>query len=393
MALTNTADTYGSVTKTFHWLTALLILTAFPLGLIANGWGQDTSDALQVKAALFTLHKTVGVLAFFTALGRILWALTQPRPAHLHPERRAETFAAELVHWLLYASMLIVPLSGWVHHAATTGFAPIWWPFGQSLPFVPVDATVAATAGAMHWLFTKILALSILLHVAGALKHHLIDRDATLRRMLPGRVSAAAPVRARHGVAPLAAALLIYVAAGAGALALVPARDGTAPQLQAVASDWQVEEGSLGLTVRQMGSDVTGGFDDWTAAIAFDPATGTGDVTVTIAISSLRLGSVTSQAMGADFFDAGSHPTATFTAAIRPDGDAYLAEGTLDLKGATVPLSLPFTLTLDGDTARMEGEATLDRRAFQIGMGQDDRTLGYEVLVPVTLTARRGENG
>ncbi len=393
MALTNTADAYGSVTKTFHWLTALLILTAFPLGLIANGWAQDTSDALGVKATLFTLHKTVGVLAFFTALGRILWALTQPRPTPLHPERRDETFLAELVHWLLYASMLIVPLSGWVHHAATTGFAPIWWPFDQSLPFVPVDETVAATAGAMHWLFTKILAASILLHVAGALKHHLFDRDATLRRMLPGRVRAAAPVRARHGVVPFAAAVLIYVAAGVGALALVPARDGTAPQLQAVASDWQVEQGSLGLTVRQMGAEVAGGFEDWTAAIAFDPDTGTGDVTVTVAIPSLTLGSVTSQAMGADFFNAETHPTATFTADIRPEGEAFIAEGTLDLKGATMPVTLPFTLTLDGDVARMEGEAVLDRRSFDIGMGQDDRTLGYEVVVPVTLTARRGENG
>jgi cytochrome b561/polyisoprenoid-binding protein YceI len=393
MALTNTADAYGSVTKTFHWLTALLILTAFPLGLIANGWAQDTSDALGVKATLFTLHKTAGVMAFFTALARILWALTQPRPVHLHPERRVETFAAEMVHWLLYASMLIVPLSGWVHHAATTGFAPIWWPFGQSLPFVPEDATVAATAGAMHWLFTKILAASILLHVAGALKHHLIDRDATLQRMLPGRVAAGAPARARHGVTPFAAALLIYVAAGAGALALVPSRDGTVPQLQAVASDWQVEQGTLGLTVRQMGSDVSGRFDDWTAAISFDAGTGLGEVTVTVAIPSLSLGSVTDQAMEPAFFNAEAHPTATFAADIRPDGDAYIAEGTLELKGATMPVTLPFTLTLEGDLARMEGEAVLDRRAFDIGVGQDDRTLGYEVVVPVTLAARRAENG
>lgn len=393
MALTNTADRYGSVTKTFHWLTALLILTAFPLGLIANGWSQDTSDALGVKATLFTLHKTVGVLAFFTALGRILWALTQPRPAPLHPDRRAETFAAELVHWLLYASMLIVPLSGWVHHAATTGFAPIWWPFGQSLPFVPVDAALAETAGAMHWLFTKILAASILLHVAGALKHHLIDRDATLRRMLPGRVTAGAPGRVRHGVVPFAAAILIYAAAGAGAVALVPAREGAVPQLDAIASDWQVEQGSLGLTVRQMGAEVAGGFAEWTAAIAFDPATGTGEVTVTIAISSLTLGSVTSQAMGSDFFNTDAHPTATFTAVIRPEGDAFVAEGTLDLKGATMPVTLPFTLTLDGDVAQTQGEAVLDRRAFDIGMGQDERTLGYEVVVPVALTARRGEIG
>jgi hypothetical protein len=140
--------------------------------------------------------------------------------------------------------MLIVPLSGWVHHAATTGFAPIWWPFGQSLPFVPVDATVAATAGAMHWLFTKILAASILLHVAGALKHHLIDRDATLRRMLPGHVlgrcASARPARARTrwpppcwSMSPLGRARWLWCPC-----ATTPCRNS-----QTVASDWQVATG------------------------------------------------------------------------------------------------------------------------------------------------------
>jgi polyisoprenoid-binding protein YceI len=73
-----------------------------------------------------------------------------------------------------------------------------------------------------------------------------------------------------------------------------------------------------------MGSDVSGRFGDWTAAIAFDPDSGAGEVTVTIAIPSLTLGSVTDQAMQPAFFNAEAHPTATFTAEIRPEGDAYM---------------------------------------------------------------------
>ena len=137
MPAQNTLQRYGSVARTLHWLTALLILTAIPLGLVATDMPFDTGEALAAKANLFSIHKTVGVAAFFVALIRILWAFTQPRPVPLHPDRRAETWLADLVHWMLYVSMLAVPLSGWVHNAAVTGFAPILWPFGQTLPFVP----------------------------------------------------------------------------------------------------------------------------------------------------------------------------------------------------------------------------------------------------------------
>ena len=73
-------------TKTFHWLTALLILTLIPLGWYANQLPFDTGAELAFKAQLFSYHKTLGVAAFFVALLRILWALTQPKPAPLHPE-------------------------------------------------------------------------------------------------------------------------------------------------------------------------------------------------------------------------------------------------------------------------------------------------------------------
>ncbi|MGD9294163.1 MAG: cytochrome b/b6 domain-containing protein, partial [Roseobacter sp.] len=136
MPLSNTAQHYGSISKTFHWLTALLILTLIPLGIYANDLPYDSSEQLARKAWFFSLHKTLGVTVFFVALARILWAIVQPKPSPLHPDRKLETFAGSMVHWLLYGSLLLVPLSGWVHHAATTGFAPIWWPLGQNLPLV-----------------------------------------------------------------------------------------------------------------------------------------------------------------------------------------------------------------------------------------------------------------
>ena len=65
MPLSNSKSRYGGVTKTFHWLTALLIFTVIPLGVIAHNLPYETSEQLAFKATLFSLHKTVGVIIFF----------------------------------------------------------------------------------------------------------------------------------------------------------------------------------------------------------------------------------------------------------------------------------------------------------------------------------------
>ena len=397
MPLTNTATRFGSASKALHWATALGIFAMIPLGILASDAPYDTAEQLAWKAQLFSVHKTLGVALFFLALTRIAWALTQPKPAPLHPQRRLETWLGETVHWLLYGSLVIVPLSGWLHHAATTGFAPILWPLGQGLPFVPDSPSLAETFGALHRIFEKVLLVSILLHVAGALKHHVIDRDATLRRMLPGKVQAGTP-GARHKplLAAIAALAVWGGAIGTGAAMALFAHPET-PQsaaLEQVESDWTVHDGRLEITIKQFGKEVTGQFADWQAAIRFDDPNAPapqGAVEVEVAIGSLTLGSVTDQAMGPDFFDAGAFPTARFTAEIHAIAEDYEARGTLTLRGQELPLTLNVQLQIDGDTAQATGIGTLDRRAFGIGETMTDPAqLGFEVLVRFDLTATRG---
>jgi cytochrome b561/polyisoprenoid-binding protein YceI len=397
MPLTNADDRYGTVTKTFHWLIALLILTLIPLGLIANDMAYDTADQLATKAWLFSLHKTLGITVFVVAIARILWALTQPKPANLHPERKLETFAAETVHWLLYASLVIVPLSGWIHHAATSGFAPIWLPIGQDLPLVPKSEAVAGAFGAMHEIATNALEASLALHILGALKHHFIDRDSTLRRMWFGTTTATAPGGTHNSRRPAVAAAAVWavaIAFGAGLGLAGSDGDGPGPAtLAQVQSDWQVQDGTLSIVVNQFGSDVTGSFADWTAAISFDESVQngpSGTVDATISIGSLTLGSVTDQAMSPDFFDAQTFPTATYKAEIFTTIDSTVARGTLTIKDQSVPLELPFDLTIDGDTATMKGSTTLDRRDFNIGNNMNDEgSLKFPVNVRIELTATR----
>ena len=405
MPAANTTRSFGSVTKTLHWLTALLLFAAFPLGLIASDMSHrildpsipTTEAEIRRTVFLFSMHKTLGVTVFFVALIRIIWALTQPRPGLLNGDKRLEAGLAETVHWLLYGSLVLVPLTGWIHHSATTGYAPIWWPFGQSLPFVPQSPSVAETFGGVHEVLTKVLLVSVLLHIAGAVKHHVIDGDATLRRMLPGQSDA--PVAPGHhsGLVPpllaLAIAALALVGGGMAGVYGHAAAPGASGTLDEVASGWTVEEGQLQIVVRQMGSEVTGEFADWAAAIEFDPRDEpgpAGTVEVTVAIGSLTLGTVTAQAMGPDYFDTETYPTATFIAEILRTETGYTAPGTLTIRDAAVPAELPFTLEIEGDTARMTGSMQVNRMDFGIGTGtQDENTLGHGVFIDVTLTASR----
>ena len=401
MTLTNSARHYGAVARSLHWLTALLILASIGLGLYADRLPAEGAEVLAAKVQAFSIHKTLGIAAFGAAVLRILWALSQPRPAPIHPQRRAETFAADLVHWALYAAMILMPLSGWVHHAALEGFAPILWPFGQGLPFVPKSETVAEAAGSLHWLMSKLLIASVVLHVAGALKHALIDRDGTLSRMLTGRP---AGQEAAHSAAP--ALLALAVVAGVTGFALLPRGAAEAPgtttetaaappaaTAPVAGGNWQVTTGTLGFTVKQMGADVQGTLPDWRAEITFDETAtnGThGRVTVEIDPTTLTLGSVTDQARGPEFFDVATHKTALFEAEILPAASGYEAKGTLTLRGQSQPVTLPFTLTLTGATATMQGSTTLDRRSFGMGAGYaDESSVGFPVQVTVSLTAAR----
>ncbi|WP_281825647.1 cytochrome b/b6 domain-containing protein [Jannaschia rubra] len=392
---TNTEATYGWVERAFHWSIAVLILTALVLGKLASDAPYASDAELSRKAFLFSFHKTVGVTIFLVALARIVWAVSQPRPKPLHGG--IEGFAAAAVHWLLYGSLVLVPLLGWAHHATSQGFAPIWWPYGV-LPDLPKDPVLSERLGILHVIFVRVLVVSLLLHIAGTLKHIVIDRDKTFARMWSGAEPEALSA-ARPHVLPVAVAGTVWAIALGVGLALTPPEGTAAPAGSTAvggASNWTVEEGTLSISVTQMGSAVTGSFADWQAAIDFDetPLTdGTnGTVEVSVATGSLTLGSVSTQATSADFLSSEAFPTATFDAAIRAEGEGYVADGTLDLRGVTIPLVMPFTLDLEGDRAVMAGQVMLDRRDF--GMGEtypDESSVGFGVTVDVALTAVRSD--
>lgn len=180
MAWRNSADGFGLITRLLHWGMALLILAQLALGLrlvtmqpgLANLW-------------LYGLHKTLGFLVLALLVLRVLWHGLSPVPGPLGPAGVAAT-AARLVHRLIYALLVAIPLSGWAGSSATgidVMIADRW----VVPPLVEPSEVSEAFWFGWHWYLALVLAGLVALHVAGALKRAL-SGDGTLRRMIRGRV-------------------------------------------------------------------------------------------------------------------------------------------------------------------------------------------------------------
>jgi polyisoprenoid-binding protein YceI len=166
----------------------------------------------------------------------------------------------------------------------------------------------------------------------------------------------------------------------------------------AAAAQWQVvpAESSIGFSSVWNNRTIEGRFERFQARINFDPeklSEAMADVTIDLGSATTGDRTVNSSLSGEDWFATRASPTARFvTQSITRTGpDQYLARGTLTLRGRSVPVELPFRLTISGNQAVMQGQTRLDRRAFGIGMQSDapGRWVSFPVPVTVRVLARR----
>lgn len=158
---------------------------------------------------------------------------------------------------------------------------------------------------------------------------------------------------------------------------------------------WEInQEGShLKFTAQQEGKDFTGEFETFSGTIAFDPdAPETSAVEIEIPLGSIDAGSTdrNSTVPGKVWFSTKKFPTAVFASDdISRDGDAYLAKGSLTLKGQSVPFELPFTLNVDKDQAVMTSEVTMDRTDWNVGSKpwDTDEWVSRSVTLNIQVTA------
>ena len=178
MPFRNTTRSWGSLSKAFHWLIVLLIINQW--------WIASRADELKGLAKLEALawHKSFGMTILMLAVLRLLWRLVNPTPDLTVETRRWERVLARISHVLLYALIFAMPLTGWMMSSAKN-YPVSWFKLFQFPDLVaPAEQTFDQMQDLHHLLF-KVLVGVALLHVAGALKHHFIDRNDVLKRMLP----------------------------------------------------------------------------------------------------------------------------------------------------------------------------------------------------------------
>ena len=170
---------YTKTAKALHWLMAALLF-----GLLGIGFYMHDLPLSPEKLQLYSWHKWAGVTAFLLVAFRLFWRLAHRPPALPASMPKRMQFAAHAGHLLLYVLMIAIPLSGWLMSSAK-GFQTVYFGVLPLPDLVGKDKELGDLLKEAHEALNFGLLVLVGLHVAGALKHHLIDKDATLRRMLP----------------------------------------------------------------------------------------------------------------------------------------------------------------------------------------------------------------
>jgi cytochrome b561 len=179
VGLRNTTHEYGMVAIFLHWLVALAVIGLFTLGVWMTGltyyddWYRRGPD----------LHKSIGILLFLVMVARAIWRLVNTAPEHDPSVGLLARRAAHGVHMLLYALLFALMISGYL--ISTADGKPIQVFDLFAVPAVIYDLpNQEDIAGEVHWYLALLLITLAGLHAIAALKHHFIDRDRTLRKML-----------------------------------------------------------------------------------------------------------------------------------------------------------------------------------------------------------------
>lgn len=179
-SITGQAARYGATAIGLHWLVALMLLCGATLGLY-----MVDLELSPAKLKLYSWHKWIGVSIFLVAVARLIWRLTHPAPPLPGAVPAWQQRAASLTHALLYLLLFVIPLSGWLMSSAL-GVQVVYFGVLPLPDLVQKDKALGEQLKLLHLSLNLTLLVAVLLHVAAAVKHHFVDRDDVLRRMLPG---------------------------------------------------------------------------------------------------------------------------------------------------------------------------------------------------------------
>ncbi|AJP43466.1 RNA methyltransferase [Alteromonas australica] len=179
----DSATKFSPVTLLLHWVVGLTII-----GMLATG----IYMAEEGVYSLFPIHKATGFILLFVALARVVWRMKNGWPTPAGQYASWEHTLATVVHWVLIVSTLLMPISGLMgsvlggHGLDVFGLEVFAPNFSVEDPekTLPINYALSKLGSAIHFYLGYTLIAALVLHIAGALKHHLVDKDGTLKRML-----------------------------------------------------------------------------------------------------------------------------------------------------------------------------------------------------------------
>ena len=173
----STSERYSGVAILFHWVIAALVIVNLIIGI-----GHDPVPALR---AWMPAHKAIGVTVLALTLARLAWRLAHRPPPLPATVPTIERRVAHAVQWTFYALLILMPLSGWIMVSGPDHRRPLTWFGAFDIPYLSLGAAASDRAATAHGVLGWLMLALVALHVAGALRHHFLLRDATLARMAP----------------------------------------------------------------------------------------------------------------------------------------------------------------------------------------------------------------
>jgi cytochrome b561 len=181
MQIRNSAGGYGTVPQALHWITVILVLIAWVLGMF-----EDALPKGEARAAGLFVHITAGLWILVALAARVVWRVVDPPPP---PELTVFGVwgdrASRLAHYALYALLVAVPVVGIAVQFARGEPLPLLG-FTEIVSPWTADRAFAHSMKEVHEVLANALVVLAALHAAAALVHHWVLHDRTLTRMLPG---------------------------------------------------------------------------------------------------------------------------------------------------------------------------------------------------------------
>jgi cytochrome b561 len=406
--LLNTELEIGAITKFNHWVMAFLIFM-----LVVLGSYMVSLDYSPQKLKLYDLHKSFGTLILIWVLVRVILNSFYKLPHKKQSYKKWELFLAKFVQLSLLALMVFLPLSGWIM-SSSGGFSYKF--FGIPMPdLVSKNSDIFEFSKEAHELFVFLLLGLVFLHICGAIKHHVVEKDKTLLGMLP------------RSYPYITFFIIISLYAAGSFLFFGSELKQEADQIQhltttnseesetetsreiktdvALQKDvrlWQVQQdkSKISFNIDVSGEKVTGMFSSFSSTIYFDEHDLENSYAkIIIDLESVDTGRADRDSMVLDhaWFNTKQFPFAEFVThkIIKHETNSYLAESTLEIKGVKVPVNLVFTLDTSINSEKgerqtiMRGHTVLNRIDFNIGSNEwsDPGLVAHSIEVDVDLVA------